>query len=85
MHKMDWRTIRHELPEETNRTEMITALEELIRQLDERFVKREDFEEHSRWLLSQQAAAWDRMIEHTHREHGEVVFPDDDEKEECDE
>jgi len=41
-HKMDWGTIQHELPEQINCTEMIAALDELVWQLDERYVKRHE-------------------------------------------
>jgi len=51
------------------------GLSQLILKLDERFVTREEFEEHSKWLLSQQTAAWDRMMDHSHGARGELVFP----------
>jgi len=53
MHKMDWTIVDHRC--------LDLALRELVRQLDERFAKREEFEEHSKWLISQQTAAWDRI------------------------
>jgi len=49
------------------------------------FVTRTEYKEHTVWQSKQRAVEWDRLMEHTHGEHGEVVFPDDDEKEECDE
>jgi len=54
------------------------GLSQLIRQMDERYAKREEFEEHSKWLLSQQAAAWERMMDHSHGARGELVFPPKD-------
>ena len=67
MHEMDWTRVDHRC--------LDLSLRELIRQMDERFVTREEFEEHSKWLLSQQTAAWDRMMDHSHGARGELVFP----------
>jgi len=51
------------------------GLSQLILKLDERFVKREEFDEHFKWLVSQQTAVWDRIMEHIHGARGELVFP----------
>ena len=67
MHKIDWEGLK--------RLHGDNWTIELVRQLDERFAKREEFEEHSKWLLSQQTAAWDRIMDHSHSAKGELVFP----------
>lgn len=67
---MDWNKLYEILD-----CDQVTGLQEFLRQLDERFVKREEFEEHSKWLLSQQTAAWDRIMDHSHSERGDLVFP----------
>jgi len=79
MSEMDWKRIYQEIQSrgchEDFPQDLIDALRELVRQLDERYVKREEFEEHSKWLLSQQTAAWERMMDHIHGVRGELVFP----------
>jgi len=63
MSEMDWKRIYQEIQSrgchEDFPQDLIDALRELVRQ----------------WLLSQQTAAWERMMEHIHGVRGELVFP----------